>query len=356
MRMSPTYIIKKDDITQLVETMQETCDVFGPVKKRTTHVFAQLDDASLLDLSYDSTIMSPKKFFSPPREVMMRMNLEDISVEDVVQEIKSMKPRLLIGVHPCDINGILFMDRVFLRTYKDQYYKAYRDNMTTIGLNCLEPCKQGFCRSMNTSFVLEGYDMIFTEISDSLYYVHVGTPKGDRLLSKAPDLFKESSEEDQEAFKAALGRKHKNLVDKLNLDTIQETIDMSWDDEIWDELGEICMNCGACSLVCPTCYCFDVTDDVDLSLKQAERARKWDSCLFHDFALVAGNHNFRNQAAARLKFRFYHKMRGAIHEQGMVACVGCGRCTEACPAGISFEDVLTRLQEQWATAAPSGGL
>ena len=84
--------------------------------------------------------------------------------------------------------------------------------MTTIWLNCLEPCKHGFCRSMDTSFVLEGYDMIFTEISDSHYYVHVGTPKGDRLLAKATDLFIESSEADQEAFKVALGRKHKNVV------------------------------------------------------------------------------------------------------------------------------------------------
>ena len=350
-----TYVIKKDDITNLVEAMKDTFDVFGPVKRRRSHVFAEIDDPTLLDLSYETTIMSPKKFFSPTKEVLMRLDIENASVDDVVGDIRSMKPRLLVGLHPCDINGILFMDKVFLSNYEDPYYKAYRDNVTIIGLNCLEPCTFGFCRSMNTSFVLEGYDLFFTDISESLYYVHVGSPKGDRLISKVPDLFKEATEEDQEGFQKALRKKHKMLIEEVNLDNIQETLDLAWDDESWDELGEICMNCGACSLVCGTCYCFDVTDDVDLSLKQAERTRKWDSCLFHDFALVAGDHNFRKHALARLKYRFYHKLRGAIHEQGMVACTGCGRCTDACPAGISFKDVLYRLQSKWAAATISVG-
>ncbi|MFW9921257.1 MAG: 4Fe-4S dicluster domain-containing protein [Candidatus Thorarchaeota archaeon] len=352
-----TYTIRKDEMTKLVETLKDEYDVYGPIGKRTSHVFARLDDPSKLDLEYDSTIMSPKKYFTPSNQVLMRVGLKNTTIEDTIQEILNRKPRILLGVHSCDINGINFLNRVFGGAYNDPYYEAYREITTIVGLNCLEPCKYGFCRSVNKNFVLEGYDLYLTDISNTHYYVHVGSPRGDRVLTFASDLFKDATEDDNELFKAALRRKHENLPVSLHIDNIHETLDMSWDDEIWDELGTKCMNCGSCALVCPTCYCFDVNDRVDLAISKVERTRKWDTCLFYDFALVAGNHNFREDPPARLKYRFYHKFRGAIHEQGEIACTGCGRCIDACPAGISIKDVLFRLQEYWAASpSPQGGL
>ncbi len=353
--MSPTYTIKKEDIPKFVEAVKTEFDVFGPVPKRTSHVYAELEDVSKLDLNYDTTIMSAKKYLHPPSQVLMSFDTENNSVEDVVKQIKALRPRLIIGLHACDINGILFLDKVFGGTYIDPYYEAYRENLTIVGLNCIEPCKYGFCRSMNKNFVLEGYDMYLTDISDSHYYVHLGSPKGDRLLSLASDFFVEATKEDTELFKEALQKKHQSLPVSLHIDNIHETLDMAWDDPIWDELGEECMNCGACALVCPTCYCFDVRDDLDLSLTKGERERRWDTCLYYDFALVAGDHNFRDNPPVRNKYRVYHKMRGAIYEQGEVACTGCGRCIDACPAGISIKEILYRLQENWAASPIQGG-
>ncbi|TFG12320.1 hypothetical protein EU537_09710 [Candidatus Thorarchaeota archaeon] len=348
--MSPTYTIKKEKMQQFVETIEDEYDVYGPVPRRTTHVFDKLDDPSLLDLDYDSTIMSPKKFFLPAEQNMLLFDNESGTVKDTIDRIEQMKPRLLLGIHSCDINGMLFLDRVFGGKYEDPYYQAYRENTTVIGLNCIEPCENGFCRSVNKNFVLEGYDLFLTEISDSHYYVHVGSPKGDRLLSLASEFFTRATPEDDAAFKQALKRKHESLPVDLHIDHIHESLDMAWDSPLWEELGEECMNCGSCALVCPTCYCFDVRDELDLSLQNGERKRKWDTCLYYDFALVAGNHNFREEPPVRNKYRIYHKMRGAIHEQGMIACIGCGRCISACPAGISIKDILNQLQNQWASS------
>ncbi len=352
-----TYTIRKDEIPKLVEALKEEYEVFGPMPKRTSYVFAPVTDPTKMNLDYDSTIMSPKKYYLPSSQTLMEVSLKNATIEDTVKDILDQKPKILFGVHSCDINGINFLNRVFDGKYDDPYFQAYKEITTVIGLNCLEPCKYGFCRAVNKNFVLDGYDLFLTEISDTHYYVHVGSPRGDRILTIAHEFFKEAKEEDGAAFTAALHKKHENLPVALHIDNIHETLDLAWDDAIWDELGEKCMNCGSCALVCPTCYCFDVQDEVDLSISKAERVRKWDTCLFYDFALVAGNHNFREDPPARLKYRFYHKFRGAIHDQGEIACTGCGRCIDACPAGISIKDVLFRLQEYWAASpTPQGGL
>lgn len=352
----PTYTIRKDKITKLVEILQDKYDVYGPVKRRTSYVFDKLDDASKLDLESDSTIMSPKKYLTPTNQVMMRVGLKEQTIEDSTKDFKAVRPRVLFGVHACDVNGILFLDKVFGGKYQDPYYAANRENTTFIGVNCIVPCKYGFCRSVEKNFVLEGYDLFLTEISDTHYYVHVGSPKGDKIVCLASDLFSEANLEDTNLFKTALRKKHENHSDDLYLDYINETLDMAWDDPIWEELSKLCVNCGSCSLSCPTCYCFDVQDNLDLPLANVERTRKWDTCLYYDFATVAGNHNFRGHSPSRLKYRFYHKFRAAVHEHGTIACTGCGRCTAACPAGISIKDVLQRLQNYWAsTPVVQGG-
>jgi hypothetical protein len=57
----------------------------------------------------------------------------------------------------------------------------------------------------------------------------------------------------------------------------------------------------------PTCYCYDVADDVELGSQAGKRTRFWDFCQFANHALVASGENFRGPRASRIKFRFYHK-------------------------------------------------
>ena len=96
-------------------------------------------------------------------------------------------------------------------------------------------------------------------------------------------------------------------------------------------------------MVCPTCYCFDVADELALNLKKGERIRRWDACMLSDFAVVAGGENFRPKAKERLKHRIMRKFNYLMKKHGEAVCVGCGRCVRACLADISPKKITETL-------------
>ena len=65
------------------------------------------------------------------------------------------------------------------------------------------------------------------------------------------------------------------------------------------------LSCGACTYLCPTCYCFNITDDKGVSA--GERVRSWDACMFRHFTLEASGHNPRTKKAQRFKNSVGHK-------------------------------------------------
>jgi sulfhydrogenase subunit beta (sulfur reductase) len=113
--------MKRSDLLKLVQAAMDEYDIYGPVQRRTTWVFDKIDDPSRIDMDYDNTMMSLKKFFIPSKEVMMRFNLREMSVDDSLPDVKAERPRMLVGVHACDIHALLFLDRVFGGKYVDPY-------------------------------------------------------------------------------------------------------------------------------------------------------------------------------------------------------------------------------------------
>jgi len=120
----------------------------------------------------------------------------------------------------------------------------------------------------------------------------------------------------------------------------------SYRSDLWEKLGERCLGCSSCTMVCPTCTCFDVRDDVDFSLTSGQRCRVWDSCQLTMFATVAGGHNFRSQRAARVRHRFLRKGKYQREAYGLSGCVGCGRCAQACLVHITPVDTFNALYRQ----------
>ncbi len=97
-------------------------------------------------------------------------------------------------------------------------------------------------------------------------------------------------------------------------------------------------------MVCPTCSCFNVGRRDRRGRTARRGSALWDACLYRDYAVVAGGHNFRADRADRVKNRYYHKQEAFVREFGMPSCVGCGRCIENCPTGINVVEVFQHVR------------
>jgi len=181
--------------------------------------------------------------------------------------------------------------------------------------------------------------VVLTDIGDR-YVIEVGTEKGGELLSKYASTDDASDEDLKSRDKVRNELPDLCKTDrKITCDTkhMTETVSKNYSHPLWEKQAEKCYSCGACNLVCPTCYCFDVKDNIELDLAHGERSRAWDGCLLNAFAKVGTGENFREHRTDRFRHRIFRKMVYVAEQKldGELACVGCGRCSSACLPDIT---------------------
>lgn len=331
-------IMAKEQLHDFVRGLAAEYEVVGPVAKEEGFVLAPVEDPVSLRLDYDTMILPPKKYFLPADEELMSFRTAD---NEVVSEFRELRPRVLFGLHPCDVNGLMLMDNIFLQGYEDPYYKARRESTLIVGVSC-QPQEECFCHAWGTDEVHWGFDIFLTDLEDR-YFVSVRSVRGAELLDRTVET-RTATALDTEDFQRRTREFKASFAEQPDTSQLPLLLDAKYDDPIWEELGDRCLSCGACSMVCPTCYCFDVQDRLDPTTETGSRHRVWDSCLFSDFAAVAHGHNFRETKAARVKNRYYHKQWGYLSKFERVLCVGCGRCERACKADINPRVVIRALQ------------
>jgi sulfhydrogenase subunit beta (sulfur reductase) len=334
--------ISSSRISEFVEFLMKKNDVVAPIARGNGNIFARLEDSKSASLEYVTTTLPPKKFLLPVEEELFKFNREKGTVESGKREIK---PTVLLGIHPADMQGILRLDQAFTEGYPEANYIERRKNTAIVGVLPKTDSKS-FANDMGAGDTKAGFDLFMTKVFDT-YIVDILTSKGKKLIDDY-DGFEELGKEDVDQAKAV---KKAKMREEQSLGCqpkdIQELVKMASDDKIWKELSAKCLSCGSCSLVCPTCYCFDVTDKLSLNLKEGARYRKWDSCQTDMFATVAGGENFREHREQRLKHRFMHKFSYFAGKFGTNMCVGCGRCARACVAGINPIDVIQKLSKEY---------
>lgn len=306
--------------------------VVGVQAKADKFAFDDLRKADDLRLDYDVTILPPKKYVLPPKETLLSFEVGGGS-----QSVMDHQKMILLGVHPYDMAAINQMDELFSQGEYDTHYMQRRSLITIIACDVFRPSKNVFAASMNTATIDHGYDMLVTDIGKS-YVIEAATEKGKALLAMMNGV-KDASHEDINQRKAVWDKNEVQL-NQHKLDCkpsfLPKLLEKSYDHPVWEEKARLCYSCGSCNQVCPTCYCFDVQDEVNWDLKTGCRYRAWDGCLLENFATVAGNHNFRKKRADRFRHRFYRKGKYVPAKiGGQIACVGCGRCINACTADIA---------------------
>ncbi|MCE7945928.1 MAG: Ni/Fe hydrogenase subunit beta [Chloroflexi bacterium CFX4] len=336
LRIMPKSLLK----TWIKHLQSRHFKVVGPTERFGQYVFEEIHSADELVMDYPTSVLPPKKYLLPPRERLFTFNAKTMEMQPDIQAV----PTVILGVHTCDMHAVAMLDKVNNTGYADQHYKARREATYLVSVECLTPCMEGsFCKSMGTLTVPENYDLHFTDLGSD-YAVEVGSEKGAALLEGC-SAFWEPSEADYARVDAVIGAKWQHFPYRLECDVTElpDLLALSQKSPLWDELGERCLACGMCTKVCPTCYCFDVTDEIDLNLEHGERIRQWDSCQIEKFAVVAGGHNFRSSRALRQRHRFMRKGKYQYEAFGLMGCVGCGRCAASCLVHITPVDTFNAL-------------
>ncbi|MFA7160801.1 MAG: 4Fe-4S dicluster domain-containing protein [Kiritimatiellia bacterium] len=294
--------------------------------------FGELESPADLRLDYDVTVLPPKYFLQPPCEQL----LEFSGPADFKSLAGTGGAFILLGVHPYDMAAISQMDKVFSSGNYDVHYMARRQKALIIGCDVARASPNVFAACMNTAVWTRGYDILLTHL-DGKYLAEAFTARGASLLEAAPGI-KKATPAELEAREKIREKNRKNLRrHKLRMtpDYLPELLEKSYDHPVWEEQSKKCFSCGSCNLVCPTCYCFDVRDELRWDLRGGTRSRVWDGCMLREFAMVAGGHNFRKKLAERFRHRYYRKGKYVPGKIGEIACIGCGRCIGACVAKIA---------------------
>lgn len=239
----------------------------------------------------------------------------------------AMPPRVVFGVAYCDLQALWYLDQVF---GEDPLYLSRRARLLVVGAICHPSAG---CRCQPDQMPVAG-DIFWS--GDRVW----GLSEQGRLLLAGLGPLLDGHCDDPLPEPEGVPRGQIQCDEAL----FRKSADLP----VWQEQGRRCLSCGACSAVCPTCYCYDMIDRVAPD-GDVTRHRVWDNCFFPDHAEVAGGHDFRPDRAIRLRFRFEHKKLGFGPLRGKASCVGCGRCQTVCPVGIELE----RIAEQVVGAAAS---
>ncbi len=340
-------VMPKAALPQWVERLAAGQRVVGPKPFHGQYVFGEVSRAGEVALDYPTTVVPPKKYLLPQREELLQFD------GGGVQALDDARPTVVLGVHTCDLHAIQLLDLVFSQGYADQRYLSRRNQVTLVSIECLKPCMpNSFCKSMGTLSVTEGYDLHLTDLGTD-YAVEVGSDKGAALLAGFRAA-REGGEEDYHRVNRVISEKWSRFPLRLDFDVTElpSLLSTSYDSKLWDELGERCLACGMCTNVCPTCYCFNVVDEIDFTLSAGKRLRMWDSCQLDKFATVAGGHDFRTSRGARQRHRFFRKGKYQTDAFGLLGCVGCGRCAQACLVHITPVDTFNELYRRRHRPAP----
>jgi len=339
-------VFEKSELRSLFSLLAAENTVVGPVQtgigvgNKSLYAFEQVSVFDDVKLDYTTTKLPAKRYFLPYREDLSSFRMEGADWQkDIDYNVD--RPTVFFGLHACDINALNRLDKVLMGSvYPMPYYAAKRMNMFIIGVNC-RPQPFCFCRSMASDSVTHGFDLFLTDIGDK-YFVEIQSATAFNFLKTVKTS--EPEEKDHVAYMKVMAEKSRKFTAHVDTSDLTKILDMEFQAPVWKQWGDKCFSCGTCANVCPTCYCYGVEETVNIDLKGARKTKTLYSCNVLDFAEVAGGHNFRPERASRLKYRYYHKHRGFVEAFEESLCVGCGRCGEACLAGITVPEVIASVR------------
>jgi heterodisulfide reductase subunit C len=335
------FVLSKASLEEFLKQLSRNYTVYVPIKRNNERYYAKYPSASNEMVIGEVRSVDPlKTFFSKSREVVAKDFSDQTDAPD--------KPIAIFGAKACDLKGMKIQDFVFRNNGgSDPYYIRQREKNLIISSDCTCAIETCFCLALGVNpFPQEEFDLNLSPISES-FIVEIGSEKGKAIMEKHHQLFQKANEslmkEREKKRRLVITEVEKNIQrEKIpNQENFHGIIQRNYSSPIWEEEAKTCVECGACTIICPTCHCFLLYDQK--SQDSMARMRVWDSCMLKGYARVAGGGNPRPRLWMRLRNRFEKKFDFFPKVNGIYACTGCGRCVSACPAKIDIRHVLKKL-------------
>lgn len=336
-----TMLFSKDEWGQGLLAVGKSIKVFVPVKEGDFTAFQLLAEETVPDWAYQNTRMSPKSIVYPQSEGMFKYSLEEGDPEaNIVKEApKDYTLQAVVGIRPCDAHAFQIVKRNFDNAeFRDPWWVQRYEATTFVGLGCNEPCATCFCTSVGGGpFGKNGLDVILHDVG-SRFLAEGLTAKGEDFLAGLTGGQAAGEKELGEA-KDLEGWAGEKITAGISTDQLKnKVVTQLFNAPFWEDVAFSCINCGTCTYLCPTCWCFDIQDEV--FGKKGDRIRNWDSCMMPLFTLHGSGHNPRDKKTQRVRQRFMHKLKYYVDKYGNgIQCSGCGRCVRFCPVNIDIRQV-----------------
>lgn len=308
---------------------------FGPKKAEGFHLFGPLG-GERPDLTFANTRNAPKNALFRHTETLARFTRtpEGMEFSGEGEEV----PESVVYVRPCDAGNLSLLDKVFgWKPYDDPYYQERREKTTVVALACTKaPYSTCFCASVGGEPVGgKGADVLLTDLGDG-YLAEGLTPKGEKLLALAKGA---AASEDDLAAKEKVRQSALATVNaSVPAKEIRSILPRIFESPFWATIHRRCLACGTCTYLCPSCHCFDISDEVEK--EGGARIRSWDSCMFPLFTRETSGHNPRPSQRERWRQRVMHKFSYIPENFDEIGCVGCGRCVVNCPVSIDIRKIV----------------
>ena len=327
----------------LLDAIVKMMDLYVPVRVGEHYACRKYDPGMTMEPELNEIRMSPpvKEFLFPLRELA--------AVFPEPMDPKSVKPFAVSGLKACDLRSMEILDKVFMeKDFEDASYIARRNMMFVISSDCSTPGESCFCNVLaGKPYPEGGFDLNVSHVTDG-FLIEPGSAKGKEFLCAHPGMFGEVPDallaERARLREAAQGQLKQITRDFLLDAPAGQIVEQGYDSDVFDEQARTCVECQACTRICPTCHCFYLYDTKQQGY--FAKMKMWDSCMRVGHAQVAGGANPRKMLGDRLRHRLMHKFAYFLERYGIDMCVGCGRCVDGETGEVDIRMVLKELNDQ----------
>jgi ferredoxin len=312
--------------------------VLAPKKTGDKIDFATVTSMAEVSLDQVQTVQSPKLAIFPKVEELFSYQtaVGQVTIQD--RQLEALDEIVVFGLRPCDAAAFASLAAIFTWDSPDKLFSARLEKMTVVGVSCARADEYCFCTAVGGGpGATTGSDILLTDMGNGEYLAEIVSEKGRQAVLAAPGQFQPAAGKEKESRLA-------KIAPGIALERIAPALAALFgDDSFWAEQSRRCLGCGACTYVCPTCACFDIQDEG--AGDSGKRLRCWDSCGFSMFTLHTSGHNPRYVQSQRWRQRLMHKFAYMPERQNVLGCVGCGRCSRACPVDMNILEHLRAIAE-----------